>query len=368
MQTTRDLRHEVAAKANAQAEGDNSNKECLMATTNIVSLITQFITPEMVGRVSTALGIDRATLQKAIGAGVPGILAALTSLVARPAGALTIENAVNEQQPGLLSSIGNMLGTPQQSSMLDQGLGSLSSLLGGNMTSALTGALARYAGIGDANGKSLLGLLAPVVMGVLGQQQGKGGVAQLLESQKDNIARAMPAGFANYLSGTGILDELPGATTSQAARLRPAHSAGESRNWILPALGTLALLGLGWYLISRPMDRTTTADNTPAAQMQTRAPGETAFMVAEQDIGKWMHRPVYSSDNTKVGEIVELSRGADDRVTQVYMDAETSLGIGGQRYRITADKIRETRPDGIVLTLSEADVKAMAPAAGQPNQ
>jgi hypothetical protein len=134
----------------------------------------------------------------------------------------------------------------------------------------------------------------------------------------------------------------------------------------MPVLGTLALLALGWYLISRPMDRTTTADNTPAAQTQARAPGETAFMVAEQDIGKWMHRPVFSSDNTKVGEIVELSRGADDRVTDVYMDAETSLGIGGQRYHITADKIREVRPDGIVLTLSEADVKAMSPAADQP--
>jgi hypothetical protein len=318
--------------------------------------------------VSTALGIDRATLQKALGAGVPGILAALSSVVARPGGALKIENAVNEQQPGLLSSIGSMLGTPQQSNMLDQGLGSLSSLLGGSTTSALAGALSRYVGVGDANGKSLLGLLAPVVMGVLGQQKGKGGVAQLIESQKDNIARAMPAGFANYLSGTGILDELPGAITSEASRLRPAHSGGESRSWILPALGTLALLALGWYLISRPSDRTTTADTTPTTQMQTqaRAPGETAFMVAEQDIGKWMHRPVYSSDNTKVGEIVELSRGADDRVTNVYMDAETALGIGGQRYRITADKIREVRPDGIVLTLSEADVKAMAPAADQP--
>jgi hypothetical protein len=48
------------------------------------------------------------------------------------------------------------------------------------------------------------------------------------------------------------------------------------------------------------------------------------------------------------------------------MDAETTLGIGAQRYRITADKIREVRPDGLVLTLSEADVKAMSPVADQP--
>ncbi|WP_195930313.1 DUF937 domain-containing protein [Hyphomicrobium album] len=342
-----------------------------MATTNIVSLITQFITPEMVGRVSAALGIDRATLQKAFGAAVPGVLAAITSVLARPGGAGKIENAINQQQPGLLANIGSALGTPQQTSAIDTGLSSLSSLLGGGNTSALANALGKYAGLGDSGAKGLLGLLGPMVMGVLGQQSGTGGgIAQVLESQKDNIARALPSGFANYLSGTGLLDQLPGAVTSQATGARSAYRPESSRptNWVLPVLGTLALLGLGWYLISRPSDRTTTADTTPTTQMQaeTRAPGETAFMVAEQDIGKWMHRPVFSSDNTKVGEIVELSRGADDRVTDLYMDAETSLGIGGQRYRVTADKIREVKPDGIVLTLSEADVKAMAPAADQP--
>jgi hypothetical protein len=342
-----------------------------MATTNIVTLITQFITPEMLGRVSSALGIDRATVQKAVGAGVPGILAALTSLLAKPGGASKIENAIDQQQPGLLTNIGKMLGTPQQATAVDAGLGSLSSLLGGGTTSVLANALNKYAGLGESGTKGLLGLLGPMVMGVLGEQSSSGrGIAQLLESQKDNIARALPSGFASYLSDTGVLDQLPGAVASQAAGARSAYAAERPRqtNWVLPVLGTLALLGLGWYLISRPSDRTTTADTTPTTQMQaeTRAPGETAFMVAEQDIGKWMHRPVYSSDNTKVGEIVELSRGADDRVTDLYMDAETSLGIGGQRYRITADKIREVRPDGIVLTLSEGDVKAMSPAADQP--
>ena len=339
-----------------------------MATTNIVSLITQFITPEMAGRVSTALGIDRATLQKAFGAGVPGILAALSSLLARPGGATKIENVVNEQQPGFLSGIGSMLGTAQQSNMLDQGLGSLSSLLGGNTTSALTSALSRYAGVGDAGGKSLLGLLAPVVLGVLGQQQGKGGVAQLLESQKDNIARAMPAGFADYLNGTGILDELPGSVASQAPRARPAYGAeSPSRNWMLPVLGALALVGLGWYMLSGPAPEATVATQSNT-ETQMRLPGGTTFIVAEEDVGKWAHRPVFSSDNKKIGEIVEMILAPDNKVTDLYLDTGSFLGLGGQRYRVTADQIREVKPDGIVLTLTQADVKAMSGAAGLDNQ
>jgi hypothetical protein len=206
-------------------------------------------------------------------------------------------------------------------------------------------------------------------MGVLGQQSSSGhSIAQVLESQKENIARALPAGFASYLSGSGVLDELPGV--AHATDTRSAYSAStRETNWILPALGALAVLALGWYLLSGPRDHATTADATAPAQMQSdaRAPGETVFIVAEPEVGKWMQRPVYSSDDTKVGEIVELTRGPGDRVTDVYMDAESTLGIGGQRYHINADKIREVRPDGLVLTLSEADIKAMAPDASQPS-
>src|SRR5262245_38067149 len=77
-------------------------------------------------------------------------------------------------------------------------------------------------------------MLAPIVMGTIGQQQGTrsfdaGGIANLLASQKDNIAAALPAGFSNLLGGTGLLDSLGGAArTATAAHpasgdRRPAH-------------------------------------------------------------------------------------------------------------------------------------------------
>jgi hypothetical protein len=338
-----------------------------MATTNIVSLITQFITPDMVSRASAALGIDRATLQKALGAAVPGVLAAITSILSRPGGAAKIENAINQQPTGLVAEAVNRLGTPQQGAVLSDGLGSITSLLGGNMVSTVTAALNRYAGVGDAGAQGLLGLAAPLIMGVLGQQSpgGSAGITRLLESQKDNIARAMPAGFAQYLSGTGILDELPGAIASQAPRARPASSAeSASRNWMLPVLGALALVGLGWYILSRPAPEKTVATQTNT-ETQMRRPGEATYIVAEEDVGKWVHQPVFSSDNKKIGEVVEITRAPDNKVTEIYLDTESFLGLGGQRYRVTADQIREVKPDGLVLTLTEADVKAAA--AKQPN-
>ena len=44
--------------------------------TNLVSLVMQFLTPDMVGRIATALGLDRNKVQSAISGAVPGLLAA----------------------------------------------------------------------------------------------------------------------------------------------------------------------------------------------------------------------------------------------------------------------------------------------------
>src|SRR5690606_7379989 len=114
-------------------------RESLMASSvNLVSLITRFITPEMITRASTALGLDRNVIEKAMSAGIPGILASLVSLVSKPGGAARIENAIEQHDPGLLANIGNVIGTPEQRSVVDNGMSSLSSLLGSSATSTLS--------------------------------------------------------------------------------------------------------------------------------------------------------------------------------------------------------------------------------------
>ena len=50
---------------------------------NLVSLVMQFLTPDMIGRIASALGLDRNNTQTAIGAAVPGLLAALSGVAAQ---------------------------------------------------------------------------------------------------------------------------------------------------------------------------------------------------------------------------------------------------------------------------------------------
>ena len=76
---------------------------------------------------------------------------------------------------------------------------------------------------------------------IAGQPAARGGDASalgsLLASQKDNIAKAMPPGFRNLLSGTGLLEKFGMAGTATAAageatravQLAPQASAPQAR-------------------------------------------------------------------------------------------------------------------------------------------
>src|SRR5215469_9959161 len=95
--------------------------------TNLVSLVTQFLTPDMIGRVASALGLDRSKVQTAIGAAVPGILAGF-------------------------GNVASMLGTGGQTSFVEKGAQMLSSLLGGQDQAALADAVGKFAGVGQSAG------------------------------------------------------------------------------------------------------------------------------------------------------------------------------------------------------------------------
>src|SRR5215467_826615 len=242
---------------------------------NLVSLVMQFLTPDMIGRIASALGLDRTNTQTAIGAAVPGLLAGLSGVAAQPGGAQKLVDAVR-QQTSALGSFANMLGASGQSSLIEKGSQILSSLLGGRDQTALAGAVGKYAGLGQSASGSLLGMLAPIVMGTIGQQQGTrsldaGGIATLLSSQKDNIAAALPAGFANLLGGTGLLDSLGGAARTataaagQTARVTASaaraigdtgqRAAAASLNWLYWLIPLLAILAVLIYLFAKPAEQ-----------------------------------------------------------------------------------------------------------------
>lgn len=244
--------------------------------TNLVSSVMQFLTPDMVAKIARTLGIEPDVAQKVVSAAVPAILASFGGIAAKPAGAQQLSETLEQQRPDMLSQVAGAIGGPDHKAIADTGSGLLSTLLGGSGLNGLVSAMSTFAGINQNASKSVLGLIAPMVLGALGQQQRSGGLdanglANLLSSQKDQIAAAMPTGLANMLGARGMLDSLDGglrrgADTASAAAGRmagtisdTATSASQVANaaarrplaasWPLWILGLVVLAGLGWYFL-----------------------------------------------------------------------------------------------------------------------
>ncbi len=113
-----------------------------------------------------------------------------------------------------------------------------------------------------------------------------------------------------------------------------------------------------------PMKATDTQkseDASPPKSVDTAAqPAKPAtFTVTEEEAKQWIGRPVYSSDNKRLGDIAALQRGPDNAVSELRADIGGFLGFGETRVRITSDQIKEVKDDSLVLNLTEAEAKAL---------
>ena len=245
--------------------------------TNLVSSVMQFLTPDLIAKIARTLDIDSEVAQSVVGAAVPAILASFAGLAAKPAGAQQLFDTLEQQGPDIPSQIASAIGGPDQKAIADTGAGLLSALLGGSELNTLVSAVSTFSGISQNAGKSVLGLLAPLVVGGLAQQQRSGGLdasglANLLSSQRDQIVAVMPFGLANTLGAHGMLDALDGtlrrgADTATAAAGRMAEAMSDTArggasqvaygatrrprttSWPYWILGLVVLAGLGWYFL-----------------------------------------------------------------------------------------------------------------------
>jgi hypothetical protein len=292
----------------------------------------------MIGRIAGALGLDSNKVQSAVSAGVPGLLAGLSGVAASPGGSQKLVEAA-KQETGTLGKLADTLDGDRQSSVIARGSQLLGSLLGSRDQNALTEAIGRFAGIGQGNSGSLLGMLVPIVMGTVAQQQGSlsaNGMASLLAGQKENIAAALPAGFGRLLGGTGLLDSLGGAArdaagaTNQAARAAgsAAYSAGQRAAagaapaaarwlWLIPA--ALIAAGLAYWL------------NGPAQQAgQQNVASAQNLTVGGVDIGKQTSDSLSSLRTTLSGVTdVASAKAALPKLQQVTDQIDKTDGMIG---------------------------------------
>ena len=313
---------------------------------NLVSLVMDFLTPDMIGRIASVLGLDRSAARSAINSAVPSLLAGFSNVAAQPGGAQRLAGAA-AQQTGVLEGFSRMLGMDDQSSLIESGSQMLSSVLGNQDQNALSRAIGRFAGIGQGATGSLLGMLAPVVLGTITRQLGPrvdpSRITDLLAGQKDNIAAALPPGLADQLAGTGLLNSIGGAARTAAAAgsetLRSSASAARAAmsdsarraapgNWLYWIAPAAVIAGLLIYLVARPPEAITRQGGMTGQPVETTGK---AVATANLDINKQVTDTI-SGLRTTLGGITDAAsaHAALPKLQEAAAQMDTLTGLSGQ--------------------------------------
>jgi hypothetical protein len=333
--------------------------------TNLVSVVMQFLTPDMIAKIASVLGLDRNVAQKAIAGAIPALLASLADVASTPNGTRQLNNTLT-QQSGSLESLKNLIGGSGQNSLAETGSSMLSGLFGGGTLDTMAQTIGKFAGISEGTSKSMLGMLGPVVLGALGQQQRSAGLdanglVSLLTSQKDQIAAAIPSGLADQLSAAGLIDGATGSLRSGAAsagaaggRMAEASERTFSRatesatmvarssatsQWPYWLVAALVLGGLAWFALGRSGEDTV-AQVSPPATTRT-ATGTVGLAPADLTVGGM---DLANQINASVGSIRMVLPGITDAASA--QDALPKIKEATARLNEVSSRATQLSPEG----------------------
>jgi hypothetical protein len=275
---------------------------------NIIDVIKDQLGDSFGEAAAGLTGLSTEQTRTTVGAAMPAVLAAILGSAATPTGSNALASALRTQDPTLLNNLSSILTGSNRQSLISSGINVLTSLLGESKLAGLVNALSSFGGMKQGGGRSLLGLLVPVVVGVLGQQQRAGnlntdGLVRMLEGQRSNITSALPPSLATSLDSAGLLhgmsDTARTAAGTAAAAGRTAtsgaatatdvarHAGSGNGNWAKYAVGLVVLALIGWgandFVGKRQAEQAAQSASDTAFQVATTAGG---MMVGEVDIGK----------------------------------------------------------------------------------
>ena len=225
---------------------------------NLVDLVKGYLTPDIVQNVAAYVGESNAATQKALGGVVPALIGGLATMGSTSSGAQELTRILDagKYDGGALDNVAGMFsGGSDTKSAVTAGKGILESLFGARI-GGVTDLLTRFAGVRGDSAYSLLALVAPLVLNVLGRQRAKVGASpsalmSLLGDQKSIVANLLPAGLGSLLGWSGFSDlgsSVTGAASRVTREVAQAPQVARRIGWVLPLviLAGLALAILAW--------------------------------------------------------------------------------------------------------------------------
>jgi outer membrane protein OmpA-like peptidoglycan-associated protein/uncharacterized membrane protein YeaQ/YmgE (transglycosylase-associated protein family) len=206
---------------------------------NLTDSIKNAVTPDVVQKLSSAVGENPGAIRKALDAMIPAVMAGAANQAATPTGAARLLEMAKESAEDTgdaareLASHASAAGIE---TMARSGQSFLGTLFGDKL-SGLVNYFSKFAGISGTAVNSLLGVVSNLVKNVLGQQVLKNGLSAtglstLLGSQKGFLSRLLPAGLTEVpgFSALADLGTSAGAAVHTAARRGEEAVRGAARD------------------------------------------------------------------------------------------------------------------------------------------
>jgi hypothetical protein len=238
---------------------------------NLMDMVKGALAGQVADQLGPAVGLDKKQAASAVEAVIPVLLGGMMKKASTPSGASELSKVLRDQDTSMLDNLGGLLGggSSSMSSVIAAGSKLLPMLLGGASSNVLA-MLVKMLGINEKTLGNLLGMLAPIVMSVVGKQAKSMGaldpsaLTSLLGSQSNFIANAMPAELKGAM---GLTDALGAMGNAGKKATTEVAKASNPLQWLLPVLALAALGYLGYtFLFNKPAENPP-ASNTPSVSM-----------------------------------------------------------------------------------------------------
>lgn len=156
---------------------------------SILDLLDSDMGKQLISGASTQTGQSPDKTATVLSMALPALMGAMKRNASTPEGAQSLNNALedNRHDGSILNQLGGLLGGGSaDSSLMNDGAGILSHILGGNQ-SKVENNISRVSGVDSNSVGQIIKMAAPILMGLLGNQKRKdnvqeGGIGSLLGS------------------------------------------------------------------------------------------------------------------------------------------------------------------------------------------
>ena len=263
---------------------------------SILESLRGMLGPQVVNGVSSQLGEPTGVVQRGLEEGSAALLAGIGS---------------KADQPGFMQQIFSFIKNPANdlafagvpTAAAAGGLGSqfLSTIFGSNQGAVADG-IARETGMSAGKATAVLGMAAPLVLGMLGRQVQATGMnaselGQSLKSEMPGLTSYLPAGMRSFFGRAPVVASVPPIAEGVVPERR-------ANRWLWPLLGLIALALIGFWIFRRAPAPTMPSIDTSAlgAFFRTRLPDGTELNIPQNGIENkliaFLNDPSRPVDNT----------------------------------------------------------------------